>query len=77
MEEWLKIRLPESQFQARDFPGGPVVKNLPSSAGDTGLALGQGTKITLAMEQVSPFTATIKPLCSRAHTPQLEKPSCP
>lgn len=77
MEEWLKIRLPESKFQARDFPGGPVVKNLPSGAGDTGLALGQGTKITLAMEQVSPFTATTEPLCSRAHTLQLEKPSCP
>ena len=54
-----------------------MVKNLPSGAGDTGLALGQGTKITLAMEQVSPFTATTEPLCSRAHTLQLEKPSCP
>ena len=28
-----------------DFPGGPVVKNLPSSAGDVGSIPGQGTKI--------------------------------
>jgi len=25
-----------------DFPGGPVVKNLPASAGDTGLIPGLG-----------------------------------
>ena len=30
----------------RDFPGGPVVKNLPSNAGDVGLILDQGTKIS-------------------------------
>ena len=28
-----------------DFPGGPVVKNLPCSAEDTGLIPGWGTKI--------------------------------
>ena len=28
-----------------DFPRGPVVKNLPSSAGDAGLIPGGGTKI--------------------------------
>ena len=28
-----------------DFPGGPVVKNLPSNAGDTGSIPGRGTKI--------------------------------
>ena len=33
---------------ARDFPGGPVVKNLSSNAGDAG----QGTKISNATEQV-------------------------
>ena len=26
----------------RDFPGGPVVKNLPASEGDTGLIPGPG-----------------------------------
>ena len=29
----------------RDFHGGPEVKNLPCSTGDTGLILGPGTKI--------------------------------
>ena len=48
-----------------DFPGGPVVKNLPSSAGGVGLNPGQETKIPHAKEQLSP------PI-SRAHLPQLE-----
>ena len=29
----------------RDFPGGPVVKNLPFNAGDIGWIPGRGTKI--------------------------------
>ena len=29
----------------RDFPGGPVVKTLPSNAGGVGLIPGQGDKI--------------------------------
>ena len=29
----------------RDFPGGPVVKNLPSNAGEVGSNLGRGTEI--------------------------------
>ena len=28
-----------------DFPGGPVVKNLPYNARDSGLIPGQGTKM--------------------------------
>ena len=36
-----------------DFPSGPVVKNLPSNAGDMGLISGKGTKILHAMEQLS------------------------
>ena len=32
-----------------DFPGSPVVKNLPSNAGDLGLTPGQGNKILHAM----------------------------
>ena len=31
--------------QKRDFPGGPVVKNPPSNAGEVGSIPGQGTKI--------------------------------
>ena len=32
-----------------DFPRGPVVKTLPSTAGDVGLIPGQGTKSSHAM----------------------------
>ena len=32
-----------------DFPGGPVVKNLPSNAGDAISIPGLGTKIPLAL----------------------------
>ena len=32
-----------------DFPGSPVVKILPSSAGGTGLIPGRGTRVTCAM----------------------------
>ena len=31
-----------------DTPGGPVVKNLPSNAGDSGSIPGQGTRISHA-----------------------------
>ena len=75
----------------RDFPGGPVVENLPSNAGDTSLIPGQETKIPHAAGQLSPFatarepvchnqrtwhTATSEPTHSRACAPQLEKPTC-
>ena len=33
-----------------DFPGAPVVKNLPCHAGDVGLILGQKTKLPQALE---------------------------
>ena len=42
-----------------DFPGGPVVKNPPRSAGDAGLNPSQGTKISHDMEQLS-LCATIR-----------------
>ena len=42
----------------RNFPGDPVVKNLPSNAGDVGLILGWGIKILYVSEQLSPCTAT-------------------
>ena len=32
-------------YRPRDFSGGPVVKNPPSNAGNTGLIPGQGTAI--------------------------------
>ena len=36
------------------LPGGPVVKNLPSNAGDMGSVPGGGTKIPHAVGQLSP-----------------------
>ena len=42
----------------RDFPGGPVVKNLPFNSGHTGLIPRWGTKIPHAARQLSPCAAT-------------------
>ena len=36
-----------------DFPGGPMVKNPPSNAGDVGSTPSQGTKISHAVRQLS------------------------
>ena len=41
-----------------DFPGGPVVKNPPSNAGDGGSIPDRGTKIPHAAGQLSWRTAT-------------------
>ena len=38
------------------FPGGPVVKNAPCNARDTGSIPGLGTKIPHVAEQLSPCT---------------------
>ena len=32
----------KKNYEAQDFPGGAVVKNLPANAGDTGLIPGLG-----------------------------------
>ena len=45
----------------KDFPGGPVVKNLPSNADNTDLIPGPGTKIPYATGQPSPHTTTTGP----------------
>ena len=41
-----------------DFPGGPVVKNPPSNAGDVGSIPGGGTNIPHAAGQLSPRDTT-------------------
>ena len=46
-----------------DFPGGPVVMNLPCNAGNGGSIPGRGTKIPRAVEQLSP--------CAEDHGVQL------
>ena len=42
------------QRSSKDFPGGPVVKNLPTNAGDAGSIPGQRIKIPHATRQLSP-----------------------
>ena len=44
-----------------DFAGGPVVKNLPSNAGDLGSTPGGGTPILRASGQLNPCTAITEP----------------
>ena len=48
---------------SKDFPGGPVVKNLPSNAGDVGSIPGLGTKIPHMAGQLSLGTKSIE-LCA-------------
>ena len=45
----------------RDFPGGPVVKNLLCNTGDVGSIPGQGTKIPHVSKQLSLPTVTTEP----------------
>ena len=48
--DFIKIRAFQVQrHYQRDFPGGPVVKNPPSNAGDMGSIPGQEAKIPHAM----------------------------
>ena len=66
--ERTKIKDQKSK-KLKDFPSGPVVKNLPSKAGDVGLIPGWGTKIPQAIGQLSLCTAILyatareKPIC--------------
>ena len=52
-----------------DFPGGPVIKNPPSNAGDAGSIPGWETKIPHGAGQLSPRATTREPACPnyRAH----------
>ena len=54
---------------AQDFPGGPVVKNLPSSVADVGPIAGGGSKIPQAAEQLSPST-TLEFQCTETKDPK-------
>ena len=60
----------------QDFPGGPVVKNSPSNAGDTGSTPSHGTKIPHASGQLS-RRPTATSHSSRACEPQILKLMCP
>ena len=61
----------ESQ-DAWGFPGGPVVKNPPASAGDLGWIIGRGAKTPRVTEQVSLRVATTEP--GPRCEPQLKSP---
>ena len=39
---WYILALRKLKVYGEDFPGGPVVKNLPASVGNMGLTLGSG-----------------------------------
>ena len=47
-----------------DFPGGPVVKNMPRNARSVGSVPGRGTKVTHALRQLSLQDATTEPMCT-------------
>lgn len=53
-----------------DFLGGPVIKNQPSNAEDTGLILSQETKIPKAAEQLSLRSAATEPRYLDPQVPQ-------
>ena len=53
----------DQKGKRRNFASGPVVKNLPSNAGDVGSIPGLGTKIPHAVGQLSPSTQ-MKTECS-------------
>ena len=57
-----------------DFPGGAVVKNLSANAGDTGSIPGLGRSHMLRSNEA--HAPQLLSLRSRAHEPQLLKPSC-
>ena len=54
-------KLAAVKIRIRDFPGGPVVTNPPSNAGDLGSIPGQGTKIPHAAGQLS--LCALEPAC--------------
>ena len=60
---------------SEDSPGGLVVKNIPSNAGDTGSISGQGRSPT-PQGNSARMTQPLSP-CSRASTAQLEKACAP
>ena len=57
----LALQKAPGKYGHRDFPGGAVVKNVPSSAGNMGSIPGWGTKITQAEGQLSLRATTAEP----------------
>jgi len=61
-----------SYEKALDFPGGPVVKNLPANAGYTGLTSWSG-KIPQNSGQLHLCAVTAEAITPRTRAPQQEK----
>ena len=64
-----------------DFSGGPVVKNLPSSARDAGSIPGWGTNIPHASGQLSPQLLSLRasvrePVCHKLQSLRALDPAC-
>ena len=66
-----KNKAEQQNCTAGNFPGGPVVKNPPSNAGDAGSIPGLGTKFLHAAGQLSTCVATREALAT-----QHEEPPC-
>ena len=66
----LRGQVKETQHKAGlgGFPGGPVVKNPPCNAGDTGLSPGRGTKVPHAAEQQS-LRPQLESPCTKTKAP--------
>ena len=60
----------------RDLPGGPVVKNPPSNAGDAGSIPGRGTKIPHATGQLSLRASTREPSRCNERSRMPQRTSC-
>ena len=60
--------LGEKKKLFQDFPGGPVVKNPPANAGDTGSTPGQERKVPQPTRQWGPLSTANEPV------PRDEKP---
>ena len=63
------------KWTPRDFPGGPVVKNLPCNAEDVSSTPGQGTKISHAEEQLSLCEATRESVCCNERSWRMQRRS--
>lgn len=49
--------------------GGPVIKDSPTNAGDSGLIPGEGNRAPAAVEQLSSRTTTAEPIRNAAREP--------
>ena len=61
-KQWIKILKQLLNLYSRDFPGGAVVKNPPSNAGDAGSNPGQGTRFHMHAVTKNSHATTKEPM---------------